>query len=255
EARGEAAGRYLWRRRLERSPFALPFRQAAIEQRDIVVAEQAQHPPRAPRRRQPVGVVDDDPVAVSDAAFGHFRGETLRRGDHMGQGGARLSDVVDVEIHRARYVPGIVVLARGRDDPRLLERRVEHPHGRGRVVEMRGEPLGADQRFGVSIGHRALSYSAKAILTRRFCRPLFSILVIATGPISAVLRTCVPPQGCKSTPAISISRTRPAPIGGLTDIVRTSSGRAASSSSAIQRGAASCPSAISLLMPAAIASL
>ena len=30
-----------------------------------------------------------------------------------------------------------------------------------------------------------------------------------TAPISPSARTCVPPQGCKSRPAISISRTRP----------------------------------------------
>jgi hypothetical protein len=33
---------------------------------------------------------------------------------------------------------------------------------------------------------------AKAMMIRRFCRPLFSILAIVTGPISAVLRICVP---------------------------------------------------------------
>ena len=59
---------------------------------------------------------------------------------------------------------------------------------------------------------------------RRFCRPLFSTLAIAIRPISPVERTCVPPQGCRSTgvsPApIRTSRTRPAPRGGFTDSVR-----------------------------------
>ena len=46
-----------------------------------------------------------------------------------------------------------------------------------------------------------------------------------TAPISAVLATCVPPQGCRSTPSISSTRTRPSPRGGCTLIVFTSSGR------------------------------
>src|SRR6266403_2967142 len=53
-------------------------------------------------------------------------------------------------------------------------------------------------------------YSTKATITLRFCRPLLSILLILIGPISAVLRMWVPPQGCRSigisTPATSISR-------------------------------------------------
>src|SRR4051795_6243151 len=56
---------------------------------------------------------------------------------------------------------------------------------------MRRQPFGRDQRLGTGIRHGG--YSAKAMLMRRFCRPLFSILPIVTGPISAVLRICVPP--------------------------------------------------------------
>jgi hypothetical protein len=43
----------LWRarhRHVERPPLGLPFGQAAVEDRDIVVAEEAQHPPGAPGR-------------------------------------------------------------------------------------------------------------------------------------------------------------------------------------------------------------
>src|SRR5207253_3794921 len=138
-------------------------------------------------------------------------------------------------------VAAVVILARGRHDAGLLVGGIEHPDMR--VAEMDGEPFGADQRVGMGIGHRR--YSAKAMLMRRFCRPLFSILPITTGPISAVLRIWVPPQGCRSTgpfgPAMSMTRTRPIPIGGFTDIVRTNSGLAASSSSPIQRGATSIP--------------
>src|SRR2546422_681070 len=41
----------------------------------------------------------------------------------------------------------------------------------------------------------------------------FSILVTTTPPTSAVFATCVPPQGCRSTPSISSTRTVPRPRG------------------------------------------
>src|SRR5262249_10871420 len=61
------------------------------------------------------------------------------------------------------------------------------------------------------------------------------IWVTRTSPISLVVRTWVPPQGCRSYPTISMSRTRPVPTGGLTDMVLTRPGWAASSASVIQR--------------------
>ena len=73
---------------------------------------------------------------------------------------------------------------------------------------------------------------------RRLSLPFFSILVTTTLPISPVLRTCVPPQGCVSTEPPSPMRTRrtlPVPIGGFTDMVRTRPGLASSSASLIQR--------------------
>src|SRR5260370_40172708 len=80
--------------------------------------------------------------------------------------------------------------------------------------------------------------------TRRFCLPFFSICITRTSPISFVLRTCVPPQGCRSYPTISMSLTRPVPIGGLTDMVFTKLGAASSSASVIQRERTSAPAAI-----------
>ena len=46
--------------------------------------------------------------------------------------------------------------------------------------------------------------------------PFFSILVTVAMPTSRVLATWVPPQGCRSTPAISTRRTVPLPVGGGT---------------------------------------
>ena len=71
--------------------------------------------------------------------------------------------------------------------------------------------------------------SAKRMRTRRFCLPLLSILPITSRPISAVERTCVPPQGWRSMSPMRTSRTRPVPIGGFTFIVLTRPGLAASS--------------------------
>ena len=79
------------------------------------------------------------------------------------------------------------------------------------------------------------SPSASAMRTRRLIRPFFSTPTTLTRPISPVRATCVPPHGCRSRPTISTSRTRPVPVGGLTDIVFTRPGLAASSSSLIQR--------------------
>ena len=73
-------------------------------------------------------------------------------------------------------------------------------------------------------------------MNRRFILPLFSILVHSTRPISPVRATCVPPQACRSTPSIASRRTRPAPIGGRTLMVFTSSGREFSSSSVTHCG-------------------
>src|SRR5690606_21519251 len=66
---------------------------------------------------------------------------------------------------------------------------------------------------------RPCAPQAKPTRIRRFWRPLFSIFCTATGPISAVDATWVPPHGWRSTPPpapISTSRTLPVPIGGLT---------------------------------------
>ena len=84
---------------------------------------------------------------------------------------------------------------------------------------------------------------ANSSTTRRVRALFFSIFATRSAPISRVFATCVPPQGCRSTPSISSRRTRPTPRGGCTDIVRTRSGLASSSSSVIQTVRTSCASA------------
>ncbi len=51
--------------------------------------------------------------------------------------------------------PRSVALARGRDHARQGERRVDDPDMR--IVEMRGEPFGADESLRAGVGHRGLS--------------------------------------------------------------------------------------------------
>src|SRR6185437_12228723 len=60
------ASRWYACRTRQGATLALPFRQAAIQHRDTVVAEDAEHPPRASGARQAIGVVGDDVVVVAD---------------------------------------------------------------------------------------------------------------------------------------------------------------------------------------------
>ena len=88
------------------------------------------------------------------------------------------------------------------------------------------------------VGLDPIHSPANATRMRRFSLPFFSILVTATCPISPVVLTCVPPQGCRSTAPFSpmtTRRTLPVPIGGFTAMVRTRPGLASSSASVIQR--------------------
>lgn len=61
--------------------------------------------------------------------------------------------------------------------------------------------------------------AAKPSTTRRVVALFFSILVTTMAPISAVLATCVPPQGCRSingappSPPMRMVRMRPEPRG------------------------------------------
>ena len=47
--------------------------------------------------------------------------------------------------------------------------------------------------------------SSRAISTRLLCLPSLRILTTRIPPISPILRTCVPPQGCRSMPGIRLA--------------------------------------------------
>src|SRR6218665_991814 len=98
---------------------------------------------------------------------------------------------------------------------------------------------------------------AKPSTTRRVVALFFSILVTTMAPISAVLATCVPPQGCRSIsaadalcPPMRMVRMRPVPRGGCTLMLLTSAGFASSSASLIEATVSGCAAATSAAMPA-----
>src|SRR5947199_8487896 len=66
EARGEGARLRRWYRGVDRPALGLPLRQPAVEDRNFVMPEEAQHPPGAPRRGEPGAIIDDDAVIIAD---------------------------------------------------------------------------------------------------------------------------------------------------------------------------------------------
>jgi len=134
---------------LQRAVLGLPFWQSAIEHGHIIVAEMAEHPPGPGRAEQTHAVIDDDAHAVAEAEPAHPRGKLLRARQHMGQGVARIGDLVDVEIDRARNVRlgvfGLCVALHRRKVPGPID----HMNvGRGKVL---GKPLGAYQRVRIGV--------------------------------------------------------------------------------------------------------
>src|SRR4029077_15565967 len=231
------------------SAFRFPGGQAAIEDIDLARTEYPERPPDARSRVETAAIVDDDRIFLRNSEIAGGRAELVGSRQHVGQLGRMIGDRVDVEEHRARnmrgniFGPGIAVLrwkvVGPVDDDDI------------RLAELAGKPFGGLEpaarcscgvhRCGQSILMRTIVQSfrqgkhANAARTRRFCLPFFSICVTRTAPISPVARTCVPPQGCRSSPAISMRRTCQVPIGGFTDIVFTRPGLASSSASVIQR--------------------
>jgi len=91
----------------------------------------------------------------------------------MRQARARLSDFVNVEEHGTRDVAAVVILARRRGNSRQFEGRVDDPDMR--VVEMRGEPLGVDQGFGMRVGHGSSPASLRE--SKDHAAVLFSLIL------------------------------------------------------------------------------
>ena len=86
---------------LERAALGAPLRQAAVEHRDVGLAEEPERPPDPRRAEHADAVVDDDAVAVADAHRPHPGDELLHRRRHVRQARLLVGDLVDVEEARA----------------------------------------------------------------------------------------------------------------------------------------------------------
>src|SRR5688572_29926686 len=202
------------------------------------------------------------------------RGQRLRRFDLAALHADAHAEVLEdrpVRAPAAVLVVGDHLLAAGLDDAQArvpvaavggdleLEHRValarveavlQREHARAAARQRLVEPAAARHEGVDDAVHAAQHAHANTSVTRLLRRPSDRILATARRPISAVSLTCVPPHACRSTPGISSSRTRPSPRGGATDMVFTSSGRASSSASVIQRELVACAAPTSALTPA-----
>ena len=96
-----------------------PLRETTGQDPDIVVAENAKHPPDPACGHAPAGaVVGNDPVLAANTEPAHMRRELLRRRQHMWQRALAVRDLVDVEEGCAGNVVLFVILACGRRDAR-----------------------------------------------------------------------------------------------------------------------------------------
>ena len=251
---------------LERAALGLPFLQAAVQHAHVLVAHGAEHPPHARRRVEALAVVGDDVHAVADAHLLHAAGELAR---------ARAACAAAARSRR-----------RSRRCRRTARPGCARPGTRPwrRAWRWAGAWSRRGRRGRARRGARPASRSRPAICQRR--RPCVSspgrLLRWSRGrqanddadaPVQLALlldlgdgdradlagaRTCVPPQGCRSTQPSSpmtTRRTRPVPIGGFTDMVRTRPGLASSSASVIQRSLTGWSAAISALRSAVSLSL
>src|SRR5688572_2892812 len=136
-----------------------------------------------------------------------------------------------------------------------VEAVLQREHARASPGKRLVEPSAAGHEIVHRLVHPPDNAHTNVRVTRLLRLPSERMRATASRPISAVFFTCVPPQACRSTPGISSRRTRPSPRGGATDIVFTSSGRASSSASVIQRGLVSCPASTNPLILPSISSL
>ncbi len=92
-----------------RPALGLPLGKAAVEDRDVVRAEQAQQPPGARRRMQRAVVVNHDAAAVAEAEALHPRREFLRRRRHVLDACGGICQLGKVHEQRARDMLGLML--------------------------------------------------------------------------------------------------------------------------------------------------
>jgi hypothetical protein len=147
-----AAGR--GRAGLDGPPLARPFLEPAVQDRGIVEAVVAQHPPDAGRPLRRRRAVEDDAAFLADPEATHRGSEFLGIRQHEAQFRVRRREVgLQIDELRTGDVALLEILAPGLDDVGDLrvrdqmDRAIEHDQVR--LVEVSSEPVRLDQEFGV----------------------------------------------------------------------------------------------------------
>ena len=117
---------------LGRPAFGEPFLEAAVEDRDLLGAEMAQHEPAARRGAHRRIVVDDDAVVAADAEPLHRRAELCAPRQHVRRRVRRVADLVDVEEARAGDVRREIFVAAAAPARRHVPARNRRRRGRAR---------------------------------------------------------------------------------------------------------------------------
>ena len=139
---------------IDRAALGLPFRQAAIQHRDIGLAHQPEGPPDPRRRENARPVVDDDLMAIAHAHRPHPADEHLGWRGHVRQAGPLVGDLVNVEEPGAGNVCGAIFGPGIPTCVRQIPACIQDPQVG--ILQMRLEPFGGNQGFGV-VCHRCLS--------------------------------------------------------------------------------------------------
>ena len=128
--------------------------------------------------------------------------------------------------------------------------------GGGRLTRVTGRKRWPQSRRCGPTAARALTLQSTRARSPRACCASLRCESARRGSRRSppMFATCVPPHGCRSIPGMRSKRTRPAPRGGCTLIVFTSSGRASSSSSVIQTVSVAVARASSSFVPCSMRS-
>ena len=162
----EMAGRQVNHSLLQRPSLGSPLAHSTIEHRHPAVAEHPEHPPD-PRGTQvgPGAIVDNQVISLFQAERAHPGGELIGLRQHMGQRGARVAHLVEIQKYRTRYM-SLGILAQTRTaTPWQIPGAVHHPYPR-RCKTSR-QPVGGNDRWQLVTsdrvdGFRDTSYAATA---------------------------------------------------------------------------------------------
>src|SRR3954466_10048234 len=101
----------LWVARFRRPRIGEPLLKAAVEDRDLLRAEMAEHEPSARRGSGWRIIIADDAIVAGDSDLLRRRAERLAREQHVRRGVRPVAELVDVEEAGARDVSGAIFRA------------------------------------------------------------------------------------------------------------------------------------------------